>query len=137
MACDSTDCGFVDVKENTVVSTTNYGIAASSGHDISISKNRVVSSGLLPSGRRIKAQNVGIYIWNSDNDPGWGNVIGTGNMVGWVNADGRNDWYVPDATSFNGNHRLPSGTNLKNAEKGEHDIWQVKAQSNGVSVGNW
>jgi len=57
------------IEKNDIISTTNYGIAIASGHDNSVRNNRIVSSGLLNDGRPIKAQNVGIYIWNINRQP--------------------------------------------------------------------
>ncbi len=45
--------GDVKISGNAIVSADNAGIGAAAGHDIEISDNRVVSSGLLPGGKMI------------------------------------------------------------------------------------
>ena len=64
MLGDGEGAAFVKAFNNQVVSTTNYGIAIYSGHDMEFFNNRVLSSGLLPDGRTIARQNVGVYIWD-------------------------------------------------------------------------
>jgi len=77
-----------------VVSTTNYGIGISSGHNNVAYNNTVISSGLLPNGQKIASQNVGIYVWNQG-DPNWGNNQEYGNTVGWMGPSGsRNDTWT-------------------------------------------
>jgi len=96
----------VRAYSNTVVNTTNYGIAISAGHDLSFFDNRIVSSGVTPDGERIAAQNVGAYIWNAAEvldkkvrRSVFYNNTATNNVIGWVGPGGaRNDWWFPDAT---------------------------------------
>ncbi|MDQ3440265.1 MAG: hypothetical protein M3478_07935 [Planctomycetota bacterium] len=90
---------------NQVASTTNYGIAIAGGHDSAIFENRIVSSGYLADGLWITAQNVGIYIWDlyDTGSSSFYDNSASNNLVGWRNKNGRNDWWIPDATSFTGN----------------------------------
>jgi hypothetical protein len=94
----ATDTGFVQAFNNTVIGTTNYGIAISSGHDDSAYNNIIISSGSLPDGTKLLASNVGIYIWNAGNDPFFGNDQEYGNTIGWMRGSTQNDQYLPDAT---------------------------------------
>lgn len=95
---------YLHAFRNTVVSTSNYGLAIAGGHHNRISDNHVVSCGTLPDGATIASQNVGIYIWNIDADPGFGTNVGTGNTVAWAHhVHRRNDWWVPDAHEWSGN----------------------------------
>lgn len=57
--------GNVDIRRNCIVATTNYGIAIASGSNATVSENMLVASGEVNS-EPLKAQNVGVYIWNID-----------------------------------------------------------------------
>ncbi len=123
---------------NQVLSVVNYGIAISGGSDHLIQGNRVVSAGKLQDGTRLQAANVGIYIWDQHSST-FSNNTGTGNLVGYVQikSDGsyfRNDWWVPDADSWNGNTKM-SGTVDLAAEQAEFDRWEAKLGQAGVSIG--
>jgi hypothetical protein len=129
-----TGSGYAEAYNNVVVSTTNYGIAISGGHHQKIYNNRVISSGLLPDGRRIAAQNTGIYIWDYHNaGSGFNNNSGFGNLVGWMRthpngpfAPGRADWWVPDASSWTENlHWSPDPTLAM--EAAELPAWKARA----------
>jgi ELWxxDGT repeat protein len=134
----SGESAHVEAYGNHVVSTSNYGIAIASGHDISFHHNRVVSGGYLPDGRWVAAQNVGAYIWDLyDTGPAaFYNNSGYDNLIGWVNEpDGsRNDWWVPDATSFRDNTRW-SGAITRETEAAELSLWQQRAAAAGIPIG--
>ena len=57
---------YVEVYDNQVVSTDNYGIAISGGHDLHYYDNKIVSSAELADGTKIYANNVGAYVWNAN-----------------------------------------------------------------------
>ena len=124
----SSGVAFVDAHDNTVVSTTNYGIAIAAGHDMHFYRNRVFSSGLLPDGRWTSAQNVGLYIWDlyGTGPENFYNNTASDNVVGWVKeTDGtRNDWWVPDATSFPNNTHW-DGAITPRTEADEFALWQA------------
>ena len=134
----SSGTAYVHAYDNQVVSTSNYGVGIAAGHDMAFYRNRVVSSGLLPDGRSAWAQNVGVYIWDLyDTGPaGFYNNSARDNLVGWVNAfgDGRNDWWVPDAASFENNSPWP-GTITPAVEMAEWAVWQRKLAATGRTVG--
>lgn len=79
--------GFIRAFHNQVVSTSNQGIAIAAGHDVEAYENRVISSGYLPGGKTIAAQNVGIYVWdvhrNKRHNTFYNNVV-RDNLVGWA-----------------------------------------------------
>ena len=134
-----TGVAYVEAYANQVVSTTNYGIAIAAGHDSVFHDNRVVSSGLLADGRPIAAQNVGLYIWDlyAAGRSGFYNNSGRNNLVGWVNptlSGGRNDWWIPDATSFENNTHWP-GDITREVEAAEFAHWQDKLAAAAVRVG--
>jgi hypothetical protein len=98
---------FAKAWQNVVLDTTNYGVAVAGGHDMLIESNRILSAGVLSDGRPIASQNTGMYIWDTS---AFGvtyfyNNTAKNNVVGWVNpleADGRNDWWLPNATNPSG-----------------------------------
>lgn len=136
---------FVRIFNNQVVSTSNYGIAIYSGHDNEIYSNRVISSGYLPDGSYIAAQNVGIYVADmTDNrDCGtWYNNHAHDNTIGWVNkksrydySDYRNDmWFPVDGSDYARNTSLPNLI-LRDTEAEELTRWQTKVASASVVFG--
>jgi hypothetical protein len=102
MLGDGEGSAYVRALKNQVISTTNYGIAIYTGHDMIFFENRVLSSGLLPDGRPIVAQNVGVYIWDgkATGPANFYNNSAHDNIVGWMKNGKRNDWWIPSATSF-------------------------------------
>ena len=139
----SSGVAYVRAYDNQVVSTTNYGIAIAAGHDSSFYRNRVVSSGRLADGRPIAEQNVGVYIWDlyDTGSASFYNNGGSDNRIGWVkdaSASGsggdRNDWWVPDATTFENNVNWPGEITLQ-TEADEFTLWQQKLASAGLTVG--
>ena len=69
-------------------------------------ENTVVSCGRLADGTPIAAQNVGYYVWKYSAEAPFGDNGGYGNEAAWAVPGGRNDWWVPDAASWEGNVRL-------------------------------
>ena len=133
----SSGVAHVEAYGNTVVSTTNYGIATAAGHDTRFHHNRVVSSGRLADGRFIAEQNVGVYIWDLyATGSGFYNNSADNNQVGWVNGtDGsRNDWWIPNASSFEDNTHWP-GMISTQTEANEFTLWQDRAAAAGQLVG--
>jgi hypothetical protein len=130
---------FVHAYENQIVSTTNYGIAISAGHDLSFFRNRILSCGLLPDGRTIPAQNTGAYVWDMHRDtertpPTFFNNEGHDNLIGWVRGNSRNDWWVPNATVWQSNEHWPEPLTL-DAERAEWKRWEQKLKDSRVAVG--
>jgi uncharacterized protein (DUF2141 family) len=123
----ATDPAFVKAYNNTIVSTTNYGIALSAGHDLEAYNNRVLSAGVLPDGRKIANQNVGIYVWDSygAGPSHFFKDITHDNLSGWVQGSGRNDWWSPTGSTVNNNTHW-SGTITAATETAELATWQAK-----------
>lgn len=128
---------YLHAYENHVVSTSNYGIAIAGGSHNRIDDNRVVSCGVLPDGSRIAAQNVGIYVWNVNGSGGFTANGGSGNLAGWAHpTSGRNDMWVPDASTWDDNRPLqPPGAVSCDLETLEYERWLDKVRSNGFSIG--
>jgi hypothetical protein len=125
-AADAT--AYVKAYDNQVVSTTNYGMAIASGHDIEFYDNRIVSAGVLPDGTPIAQQNVGAYVWNAykASRRTFFNDGGHDNAIGWIKSGTtRNDWYVPNASEWTNNSPLPDPITLA-TEASEWNLWQQK-----------
>ena len=127
--------GFVEADHNQVLDTTNYGIAISAGHDSVFHDNRILSIGSLPDGRRLAAQNTGAYIWDIHHDankspPTFFNNRGHHNLIGWARGEGRNDWWVPDASQWKNNTHWP-GQLTRQLEADERSLWDKKVHDAG------
>jgi hypothetical protein len=131
----ATATGNVQAFNNMVISTANYGIAISSGHNNTIYNNTVVSSGLLPTGQKIASQNIGIYIWNQSGDPNWANNQEYGNTIGWMGPSGsRNDTWTPNASGQTGDNALPGAITLS-VEQSYYNVWAQKVSASGFTIG--
>jgi hypothetical protein len=130
----ATATGNVSAYNNIIISTSNYGIAISSGHNDSIYNNTIISSDLLPSGQKIAAENVGIYVWNSISDPNWANNKEYGNTIGWMGPSGRNDKWIPNSAN-NGSDAAVSGSITRAVEQSYYSVWATKVAASGYTVG--
>ncbi len=82
-----TASAYNNVYNNQVVGTVNMGIEFGAGHDNAAYNNTVISSGLLPNGTEIAAQNVGITIYDVYGNIANGTMYNNdmhGNTVGWM-----------------------------------------------------
>ena len=133
----SGDPAFVEAFDNQILDTVNYGIAVSAGHDCSVYRNRIVSAGVLPDGRRIAAQNVGAYVWDSykAGETRFYNNTGRDNLIGWKDKSGkRNDWWKPHAAAWENNESWPSPLNYA-VYQAEWKRWQEKQDAAGFTLG--
>lgn len=122
--------------DNTVVATSNHGIAISGGRDNLIRGNRVVACGRLPDGEPIASRNVGIYIWNWSEARNFANNRGVGNEVAWNGQVGRNDWWIPDASAWEDNVSMYPGAPVDcEREQEEIDRWAEKVAAAGIVIG--
>ena len=122
----ATDPSYVEAYQNTVISTTNYGIALSAGHHLTAYNNRTISAGKLADGRTIANQNVGFYVWDSygAGSSHFYSNIARDNVSGWVQGGGRNDWWSPVSSNVVNNVHL-SGTITLATEAAELARWQA------------
>lgn len=127
---------WVRATGNVVLDTTNYGIAAASGHDLSFSGNRIVSDGRIAGGQAVGAQNIGMYLWNMHESTSWARNGASSNVVGWVRGSARNDWWLPDCATgaCTGNSSL-SGTPTAAVEDAEEAAWTERRTAAGISGG--
>jgi hypothetical protein len=124
-----------EIYSNQIVETTNAGVGVSAGWNNKVYGNKLVFDGKLDDGTPLAAANIGIYVWNSNPDPGWSNNQAYGNTVGWVNASGaRNDWWMPDCSGNCTNSGFV-GTLNHNAELAEWTNWNNKLAASSISVG--
>ncbi|MEF2278507.1 NPCBM/NEW2 domain-containing protein [Deinococcus sp. YIM 134068] len=144
---DPARIGYAHVSHNQVVGTTNYGIAIAGGSGSVLEHNRVVSSGRLPDGSPIAAQNVGMYMWDpyggaKQSPATFGHNRALYNVVGWTRVRGdkvdSNAYWWP-AKGLNGSVTV-STTNLGTAvnldvERAEFGRWQTKLTQAGVRIG--
>lgn len=130
---------FVAATGNVVIATSNYGIAISAGHDINFSGNTIVSSGRLPNGKAIFAQNVGAYIWDAHHGkqatpPVFFNNGGHDNLIRWMKGNRRNDFWIPDAAYWISKPSAPGAVTLLDEQQAEQQ-WIAKAAKAKVHVG--
>jgi hypothetical protein len=139
--------GFVNVFRNQVVATSNQGISIAGGHDQHVYDNRVVSSGLLPDGQKIAAQNVGLAMWDivkgARNKVFFNNSV-KDNVVGWTRfaKDGSrftNNLWFPSCNAdvksvCTNNNSWPTLVTLA-TERQEFEFWKKKLQDARISVG--
>ena len=120
---------YVEAFNNQVLDTTNYGIAISAGHHCTFHDNRIISSGLLQGRISPASQNVGAYIWDSNRKDfphaNFHHNGGRRNEIGWTRGLGRNEWWIPDATYWEQNLRIP-GPITQQTVIDEWDRWQKK-----------
>jgi Ricin-type beta-trefoil lectin domain/Bacterial Ig-like domain (group 2) len=137
---------FNNFYNNQVVGTVGMGIEIGSGHDNAAYNNRVVSSGLLPDGTHIPAQNVGLSLYdvygNIQNGSMYNNYM-YDNTSGWMcwalrcAWDGfRNDAYFPQNNGdYATNPSITANPITLQMEAAEYTTWQTKLSTNGVVVG--
>ena len=152
--------GWVDIYNNQVVGTTNYGVSIVCGHDNRAYGNRVISSGkarpALPGDARFPQANVGLSgnnatAWNGRCDPGnYTNNEFSDNIVGWMNAaNKRNDSTFRCGQKNSVGETILCATNKNNtsitadsnteityaSEENEFSLWQQKLRSNNIAIG--
>ena len=124
-----------EIYGNTIVSTTNEGIALEGGWNNSVHDNRMVSDGRDDAGDLFSAANVGLVVWNGTGDAGFGNNKAWNNSVAWINGSNqRNDWWIPDCTVSCSNASLSSAPTHTD-ELAEHQSWLSRVAASGITVG--
>jgi parallel beta-helix repeat protein len=123
----------VTVRENTVLNTANYGIAISSGRNMKLIDNQVLSTGRLPGGGTVASQNVGAYVWNMLGQE-FTDTTASGNIVGWEKPGGRNDFWMPDVHQASANSSFDGDVTDAVLEQAYAD-WRKAARTAGVEVG--
>ncbi len=143
---------YVNVTNNQVVSVGNGGINVNAGHDISVTGNRIISSGMYPDGMQSNAFWGAGACWNGSGLPitSFFNVVYKNNTVGYARPDqntvykgqtlkGRNDWVQVPGSPYNinpdDNISLPNPITMSTELK-EDTIWTAKLIANRITIGN-
>lgn len=125
------------ILNNIVVGCINGGIGIAGGYNNLVQGNTVISDGRADGGPLFAAANVGLIVWNSNNDPQFGGNRSIYNKVGYVRFDGqRNNMWFPHApqTDYALNTELPDPINDA-LEKEQWNVWVSKKQAAGITVG--
>lgn len=129
---------YVDVYNNQIVSTSNYGIGLVAGANNVFYNNRMVSSGLLANGHQIHIANVGAIDWNAYSFSGFTNNIVRDNVIGWyqpANSTQNNTYFPACPSACTGNAALHSGVITLADEAAEKTTWDKKVSTEGVILG--
>lgn len=139
--------GFVDVYNNQIVSTANYGISIAAGHDNNFYNNTIISSGYLSDGSFIPMTfSNGINNYNNYNQPSsvcFNNIAQANNPVGLIastlgtNAPRRSDYYLPNQTTNNNVSFVPYSNSSPTIadEQAQLVLWQAKLRFHKMKVG--
>jgi hypothetical protein len=133
---------FVDIYNNQLVSAANYGVAITTGHDISAYNNRVLSSGYTPQGIFMATPAAaGLLNSNINNEPTtvFYNNNMSNNFSGWLSSASRSDWSLSGQNNAieNNTQSLPVD-NMHPAitdEDNEYQIWLQKSGANNRRMG--
>lgn len=128
---------FVDIYDNQIVSTSNYGVSIASGHDNKAYDNRVVSCGFLSDGTpHAMTYGNGFNNYNNYSQSStifFGNTVHD-NLSGYIRPDSskqpmRSDWYLPGQAGTITNTRFLPSTSASPTiedELNEFVLWQQK-----------
>ncbi len=107
-ATSDTAAAYINISTNTVLETSNYGLAIAYGHNNHISNNVVLSTGVIDGSIGVAAQNVGLYVWNmgKQSPTVFFNNTAYANKIVWMKpkpgaVKGTNDWWLPDCDNSN------------------------------------
>ena len=144
----SDEPAYINIHNNTLVSTGSAGIGVPAGHNIMVYDNKLVSSGYLADGTDFFASGTGIYI----NDLSGGNSTNFydngayNNTVGWIqpphsqqnglDVARASDYSLPDADAAltYGNVDL-SGAIDTATETATQQAWITALNTDGITVG--
>lgn len=140
--------GFVDVANNIIVKTANFGISIGAGHDINVHGNRVVSCGQDGQGNWINFTGYAYGMWNFYNTQQYYNNQITGNTGGAVTVQNGKpveaDFDIPSISqtlndTVSGNQLdqpcWVNGVLSQAAEATALSAWQAKVASAGMVLG--
>ena len=137
-----TAAGYIEASANQFVSTCNAAMNIAAGHDIYYHDNRLVTSGLLPDGTRLRTTYAGTAVFNYYNQPAsvFFNNRSVNNTIGYVRwgssnlYPNRQDLSPGSCATCTGTTSLPNPVTLA-TEDNEYALWQQKLARNGVTVG--
>ncbi|GMA15181.1 hypothetical protein GCM10025871_15120 [Deinococcus metallilatus] len=142
---DGCHVSYVEAYGNTVLETSNYGMAVANGHHMTIRNNTIYGLGKLSDGTYLDQNNdAGIYLRNycSSDTIDRTTVVARDNTVGWGTPSPGNErarWDISNnaGTTLN-NTSVPLGQSTPidpNLIQQAITDWQNRAASNGVVVG--
>ncbi|GAB2955551.1 hypothetical protein GCM10027048_21700 [Hymenobacter coalescens] len=131
-----TTTAYVEAYSNQFVSICNSAMNIAAGHDVRFYNNRIVTSGLLPDGRKLRATYCGVSVFNHYEKPAsvfFANRI-DGNVIGYVRwgyqlpFPDRHDLSDGNCATCPDNQHLPNPITL-DSEREEWQRWQRKMRS--------
>jgi hypothetical protein len=136
---------FTYIHDNQVVGAVGYGIQFGAGHDNVAANNRVISSGLLADGTKIRAQQKGL-IGADENGKDVSSIYNNtmhDNLVGWTclsstcsDEGSRGALSFPAAPGdYSTNSVVPAEQITLEMEEREYGIWLNKIASVGIKLG--
>lgn len=140
---------FVNIYNNQVTMTANYGVGIAVGHDNTIYNNRVVSAGILSTGGVAYASTfaTGGYNYNAHSQTSsvfFNNHV-KNNVLGLLRPSSsgsstlmRADWYLPGQSSTENNISFTPVSNkspILADEATELANWQQKLLDNSITIG--
>ncbi|MCA8829551.1 hypothetical protein [Hymenobacter pini] len=137
-----TTTAYVEAHHNTVVSTCNAAMNIAAGHHNYYHDNYLVTSGLLPDGRRLAAFYAGTAIFNAyekPNDVFFANRMhhNTIGFVSWGRQSpypDRHDLSIDACTPCTETQHLPQPITLQ-LEQQAHKLWLHQVRQTGQTVG--
>jgi hypothetical protein len=142
----ATATSFVNVYNNQIVASANYGISIAAGHDIKMYDNRIVSSGYTASGAFYPETFAnGINNYNNYGQPSsvMFNDMTSTNVSGLIkksstNGPIRSDWYLPNQSGNTNTSYQPSNSSTPSIadEAAEFTAWQAKLKAQNQTIGS-
>ncbi len=147
----ATASSFINITNNIVVATANYGITIGAGHNITAANNRVVSSGFLPNGTTFYPMSnygnafgaVNSNLYKQASSVFFNNSV-TNNVLGLIKNNGsnapiRSDWSLPgQAGAVAGNTNYIPNDNADPtvyAESQEFANWHQALKLSKITIG--
>jgi hypothetical protein len=142
--------GFIKVSENTVVHTAGFGISIAAGHDITVTRNRIVSCGKDRTGKWIaRPDSTALGMWNYYQTTQYFNNYMVDNSGGLIRPDDRENPVPGDVSAPSASKELNNviGTNifeqpclsnekLLAAEAAEKTRWLASVSVAGEAIGD-
>lgn len=137
-----TTTAYVEADNNQIISTCNAAMNIAAGHHNRFHHNRLVTSGLLPDGRQLRATYAATSIFNAYHKPADvffanrvdHNVIGYRKPGYQIPSPDRHDLSQGNCQGCTDNEHLPNPITLE-TEQQEWTLWQQKLRLRRAQVG--
>ncbi|WP_188811807.1 hypothetical protein [Hymenobacter cavernae] len=137
----ATTTAHVEAYNNQFVGTCNAAMNIAAGHDIYYHDNRMVASGLLPDGTKLRATYAATAVFNYYKQPSsvFFNNRTANNTIGYVRWGAASPYpnrqdLSPDCATCIGTKHLPNPVTIK-VEQNEQKLWQQKLKKLHLYVG--